>query len=92
MVRKHIYRLAESLSAAAFINADHVYNFLMACGRDLGKDPSKLSWVTGIGLIFLEGHRDDYCLEAYKPAAQTPAYNGPDYEQLILARQEAWMD
>ena len=91
-MRKHIYHLAEKLAVATGLNTDHIYDFLMACGKDLGKDPSKLTWITGSGILFLEGRRDDYCLEVFIPTTQPPAYDGPDYEALILARQEAWMD
>lgn len=95
MIRKDVYRLAATLAADSGMDADTIYDFLMACGKALGRNPSKLPWVAGHGLIFLEGKRDDFYLEPFRPQDRRPT--GDDdaaryWEDRILARQEAWMD
>jgi hypothetical protein len=94
-MRKDVYHLAEKLAAASEFNPDTVYDFLMACGKDMGCNPTKLAWVTGRKIIFLAGKRDDYCLETFRPEDHRPAYDDEQAEywiNRILARQEAWMD
>lgn len=94
-MRKDVYNLATKLAAASELDTDSVYDFLMACGKDLGRNPTGLTWITGHKVVFLAGKRDEYCLESFRPANRRPAYDDEAasyWENRILARQEAWMD
>ena len=87
--RKDVFTLAERLSEVAGIDADHVYFWLMKVGKDKGVNPRLLPINAISGMVYLEGNIDNYRLESYKPPlARARSYAGPDYEALILERQE----
>lgn len=96
MERKDVRNLAEKLSSVSGLDSDSVYAFLMAAGRYKSKSPTKLDFTTGDGIIFLTGERDNCYLERYTPKVKTAwtpyGETGIDYEGLILARQERYMD
>lgn len=90
-MRKDVKRLAEGLAAVSKLDPDHIYAWLMDVGVGKGCNPCKLQFVAGAGLVFLAGERDSTYIERYvAPEPWRPCFDGPDYEDLILARQEAW--
>ena len=91
-IRQDVMRLAERLAAETGINQDHMYHWLMQVGRSKGINPKKLSYTTGRGIIYVTGERDVNRLERFQPRTNSYTCDGPDYEELILARQEAWTD
>ena len=93
-IRKDVLSLAKRLAEATGIDSAAVYAWLMAVGKEKGCNPRKLDYTAGPGVVFVTGERDVNYLEAYKPTLEkwTEPYSGPDFEDLILARQEAWMD
>lgn len=96
MERKDVRNLAEKLSSVSGLDSDSIYAFLMAVGCNKGINPKKLDFTAGDGIIFLTGERDSYYLERYTPKAKTAwtpyGETGIDYEGMILARQEKYMD
>lgn len=90
-MRKDVKRLAEGLATVSKLDPDHVYSFLLDVGMMKGCNPCRLQFVAGPGLVFLAGERDSTYIERYvAPEPWRPRFDGPDYEDLILARQEAW--
>lgn len=99
MIRKDVMRLAERLHEECLrISTDTIYYWLMGVGLEKGINPRKLEYITGDGIIFVKGERDINRLETldrangsyYRRPFAEP--DGPDYEGLILARQERYMD
>jgi len=97
-MRKDVLHLAERLDATADLGVDSIYAFLMWVGRDRNCNPCKLAFTARPGRVSLQADEDStYLEEAPKQATQrlqTP-YNEAEadhYENLILARQEAFMD
>jgi len=92
MIRRDVKRLADNLAGVSQINPDHVYSFLLDVGMMKGCNPCKLDFVAGRGVVFLAGERDSTYIERYvAPEPWTPTFDGPDYEDLILARQERYL-
>lgn len=92
-MRKEVMLRAARLALVAGMDPEHVYGWMMDVGRAKQKHPCKLDIAAITGMVYLKGEIDSYRLEKYvAPKAWEPAYTGPDYENLILARQEAWMD
>lgn len=91
-IRKDVQSLANKLSAASGIDDAAVYAWLMQVGKDKGCNPRKIDFTIGAGLIFVTGERDTNYIETYKPTLEkwTEPYDGPDYEELILARQDSY--
>ena len=91
-IRQDTMRQAEAFSVVTKMSADAIYRWLLAVGNDKGINPRKLAFTTAEVIIFVTGERDDYCLSSFR---NTPVkysrhqFCGPDYEDLILARQEA---
>ncbi len=93
MIRKDVYKLAETLSAATGFPVWQLYYWLMEVGRAKSVNPARLDYITGHKIVFVKGERDDYCMEQYIPPRKwEPEYCGPDYESMILKRQEKYMD
>ena len=94
MIRKDVYHQAERLNAASGLGTDSIYNWLMDVGRSKSRNPTRLDIRATDGMVYLHGEADDYQLARYvPPLPRCPAQReGTDYEALILARQEAWMD
>lgn len=94
MIRREVLSTANKLSAVSGIDATHVYEFLMDCGKAKGLHPNKLAFKAGHHIIFIEGERDAFCLETPDFSRTSTADNGKAlyWEGQILARQERWMD
>lgn len=94
MVRRDVYRLAEKLSGDTGFEAWELYRWLMKVGQAKGINPKRLEYTTGDKIIFVKGERDEYCYEKYTaPLPRHPEWRGPDYHDLIMARQEKiWED
>ena len=93
MKRTEVFHMAEKLADASGVNTDSIYSWLMDVGRDKKRNPRLLDVRAVPGMVYLNGERLGYYIEIFpKPANRTELYNGPDYENLILARQERWMD
>lgn len=93
MVRKDVFKLAEKLRTETGFPVWQLYDWLMEVGRAKSVNPARLDYITGRKIVFVKGERDDYCMERYNaPRKWEPEYTGPDYESMILARQENYMD
>ena len=90
--RYHV--LADDLAGRAHMDPEQVYHWMMDVARAKQTKPTNIRFIAGIGIIFVHGERDTNYLETYKPTLEkwTEPYSGPDFEDLILAREEAWMD
>ena len=92
-IRKEVWSLAGRLAAASGIVQDHIYWWLMGVGKHHGKNPTRMAFSAGPDRVVCLDDPDSY-LQVYDASKTFSAddYDGPDYEDLILARQEAWMD
>lgn len=85
--RKDVSRIAEKLSAAAQMDFDHVYWFLIETWKALHIHPRKLEFSAAPGRIILVSDPDNFRLENFEPAKPWIAdYDGPDYEAMIFDR------
>lgn len=93
-MRKDVMSLASKLSASSGINADHLYYWLIELGKNRGKNPRYLPIAAARGRVIAMDNPDQDYIELFNPATGESFcdYDGPDYEELILIRQEAWMD
>ena len=97
MVRKDVMRQADKLSAVSGLDKMAVYDFLSKAGKAIGKNPSLLHFCAVDGLVYLDGDEGDFSLSRFVPDVNRSAmmchgFGLPDYEELILARQEAYYD
>lgn len=89
--RKDVLSLARRLNEKARMDEDSVYYWLMGVGKASGKNPCNLEFDARDGMVYMVGDADNNRIERYVPPTPwQPSYNGPDYEELILARQDAW--
>lgn len=93
MARRDVMKLAERLAYDSGLSADSIYSWLMDVGHEKGENPVHLEYGTRYHLVYVMGEHDWYRLEGYAaPKKWKPLECDIDYEQLILARQEAWTD
>lgn len=91
-MRKDVMRYAEKLSGASGIDPDALYAWLMHLGKDRGINPRKIPLAVGLGRVMAKDNPDGDYIERYIPPAPAPSYDGPDYEELILLRQDTQYD
>ena len=87
------HMLADELAGRAHMDPGQVYHWMMDVARAKQTKPTNIRFIAGIGIIFVHGERGINRLEAF-PGGRRQAHvesAGPDFEELILARQEAWM-
>ena len=93
MIRRDVFKLAEKLRTETGFPVWQLYDWLMDVGRAKNTNPTRLNFITGHKIVFVRGDRDGCCMEQYNaPHKWEPEYTGPDYENMILARQEKWID
>ena len=93
MKRMEVLHMAKRLSDVSGVNTESIYDWLMSVGHDKKKNPRLLDVRAVPGMVYLNGESDGYRIEIFpKPANRTEPCNGSDYENLILARQERWVD
>ena len=91
-MRKDVMRYADKLSGACGIDSASLYAWLMYLGRDRGVNPRMIPLAVGLGRVQVVGSEDTDYIERFIPPAPAPSYDGPDYEELILLRQDAQYD
>ena len=96
MIRKDVFRMAENLVFISGINVDAIYAWLMAVGKDRGRNPVKLDIRAESGIVWLADDPDGYRLENFSPPKPEQRRNSDEealyWEGRILARQEPFMD
>ena len=92
MIRHDVFKLAADLAAQAEMAPAVVYDFLMQAGKAAGVNPRKMQWATLPGVVYHVGDFERCRIERYKPAEAAPIMAGVDFEDLILARQEKYID
>lgn len=92
MIRQDVFKLAADLAGKAGLSPEHVYDFLMQAGKAAGVNPRKMQWATLPGVVYQVDDFESCHIERYKPAEAEPIMAGVDFEDLILARQEKYID
>lgn len=92
MIRHDVFKLAADLAAQAEMAPAVVYDFLMQAGKAAGVNPRKMQWATLPGVVYKTGDFESCHIERFAPAEAAPIAAGIDFEDLILARQEKYMD
>lgn len=91
-MRQDIMHYADKLSGACGIDSASLYAWLMDLGKNRGVNPRKIPLAVGLGRVQVVGSEDTNYIERFIPPAPAPDYDGPDYEELILERQDSWYD
>ena len=93
-MRRDIMSYAEKLSGASGIDSAALCAWLMALGKDRGVNPRKIPLAVELGRVRATDNPDRDYIEVYRPVAAPPrtCYDGPDYEEIILDRQDTWYD
>lgn len=92
MIRQDVFKLAADLAGRANMAPAIVYDFLMQAGKAGGVNPCKMQWATAAGVVYQVGDFERCRIERYKPTEAAPIMAGVDFEDLILARQEKYID
>jgi len=96
MIRKDVYGLAEKLAAESGLDVEAIYAWLMAVGKDKGRNPRFLDIRAESGIVWLADDPDGYRLENFSPSKPEQRRNSDEealyWEGRILARQEPFMD
>ena len=91
MNRRDVIRISEELARISGLNEESVRSWVWEVCRCKGTRPGCIPFKAVPGKCYVEGEADRNSIEIYTPPTPWEApYNGPDYEDMILARQERW--
>lgn len=93
MYRKDVLKVAAALAAIAGLGVDAVYLFVLDTCKAFKQRPKFIPFAAAGGIVYVIGDADNFRIEKYTPPVKyLDMYDGPDYEQLILQRQELQSD